>query len=57
MAEVSVVIKAPTVQTVYRDVAVTLTNFIGSTGGLLGLCLGFSFVSVVEFIYHIILKI
>ncbi len=37
-------------------VAITFTNFVANTGGLLGLCLGFSFVSAVEILYHCFLR-
>jgi len=55
LAEIKLAIKAPSVQTMTRARAVTFVNFVGSTGGLLGLCLGFSFVSLVEFVYYVVL--
>ncbi len=32
----------------------TLTSFIGNAGGLMGLCLGLSFISIFEVFYHIV---
>ena len=40
---------------VIREEKITLIQFIGSTGGLLGLFLGFSVVSLVEIFYMIFL--
>ena len=36
---------------IVRDEKVTVTSFVANVGGLLGLCMGFSLVSVVEMIY------
>lgn len=32
----------------------TVTSFVANVGGLLGLCMGFSLVSVVEMVYFVI---
>ena len=40
---------------IIREEKITLIQFIGSTGGLLGLFLGFSVVSLVEIFYMIFL--
>ena len=37
-----------------RDEKVTITSFVANVGGLLGLCMGFSLVSVVEMVYFCI---
>ena len=37
-----------------RDEKVTVTSFVANVGGLLGLCMGFSLVSVVEMVYFVI---
>ena len=34
-----------------RDVAMTFTSYVANAGGLLGLCLGFSFISGIEIIF------
>lgn len=39
---------------IVRDEKVTVTSFVANVGGLLGLCMGFSLVSVVEMIYFCI---
>ena len=36
---------------IVRDEKVTVTSFVANVGGLLGLCMGFSLVSVVEILY------
>ena len=35
----------------FREARMTLKNYIAQVGGLLGLCLGFSFVSAIELLY------
>ena len=35
-----------------RDVAMTWITWIANTGGLMGLCMGMSFVSIAEIIYY-----
>ena len=37
---------------IVRERTMTAYQFIGSAGGLLGLCMGFSLVSIVEIIFH-----
>ena len=39
---------------IVRDEKVTVTSFVANVGGLLGLCMGFSLVSVVEMVYFVI---
>ena len=39
---------------IIRDEKVTVTRFVANVGGLLGLCMGFSLVSVVEMLYFVI---
>ncbi len=56
LARLQVIIKAPSVHVVKRDVSITFISYIGSLGGLLGLCLGFSFISLIEFVYHLLLN-
>lgn len=46
--------KDPYYTIITRDVGTTLISFIGNVGGLLGLCLGLSFLSVFEIIYHFV---
>ncbi len=35
-----------------RDQKIPVIAFVANTGGLLGLCMGFSLVSVFEILYH-----
>ena len=35
-----------------KDVAISITTFVANVGGILGLCLGLSFVSMFEAVYH-----
>ena len=51
LALIHVMIQSSYVTKIKRDVAMKLTGFIANTGGLLGLCLGFSFISCIEFVF------
>ena len=51
LALIHVMIQSPYTTKIKRDVTMTLTNYVGNTGGLLGLCLGFSFISFIEIIF------
>ena len=51
LALVHVAIQNPRVTKIKRDVEMTFTSYIANTGGLLGLCLGFSFISGIEIIF------
>ena len=55
IAKVYIYLREPFVKEIIREEKITLIQFIGSTGGLLGLFLGFSVVSVVEIFYMIFL--
>lgn len=52
MAYVKLYIRDPFYTQIIKDKAVTTTSFIGNTGGLLGLSMGFSFVTICEILYH-----
>ncbi len=56
LVSLKVQVAAPFVQTIVRDRAMTFTGLVASTGGLLGLCLGFSFVSAAEILFHFLLR-
>ena len=47
----------PFVNRMIRDVKITTNDFIGNVGGLLGLCMGFSVISLAEIVYHILAAI
>ena len=51
LALIHVMIQSPYTTKIKRDVAMTFTNYVANTGGLLGLCLGFSFISFIEIIF------
>ena len=51
LALIHVMIQSPYVTKIKRDVETTLLSFIAATGGLLGLCLGISFISIIEIIF------
>ena len=51
LAMVNIFIQSPYVTKIRRDVAMTWTNYVANTGGLLGLCIGFSLVSAIEIIF------
>ena len=50
----TVFIKEPYFTLIKRDEQMSLISFLGNTGGLLGLCLGLSLVSIFEMFYHFI---
>ena len=49
---VNIYIKEPVVTNIWRDQKTPVINFIAYTGGLLGLCMGFSLVSLFEILYY-----
>jgi hypothetical protein len=49
-----VFIKEPYYTLIKCDEQMTLISFLGNTGGLLGLCLGLSLISIFEMFYHLI---
>lgn len=53
-AYLSVFFKDPYYTLIKRDEQLTLISFLGNTGGLLGLCMGLSLVSIFEIFYHFI---
>ena len=55
LALVHIFIQSPYVTMIKRDVAMTFTNYVANTGGLLGLCLGFSFISALEIFYWVVI--
>ena len=54
---VSVYIREPFVEVLVVDEDTSIMDFISSVGGLLGLCMGFSFVTVGEICYFFCLGI
>ena len=54
LAVVNVYIKDPVVTRIMRDQKIPVIAFVANTGGLLGLCMGFSLVSLFEILYHLI---
>ena len=53
LAMVHVMIQSPYVTKIKRDVAMTLTTYIANAGGLLGLCIGCSFISAIEILFWV----
>ena len=51
LALIHVLIQSPYVAKIRRDEAMTLISYVANTGGLLGLFLGFSFISLIEVLY------
>jgi len=45
-------IKDPYYTLILKDESMSVISFIGNAGGLVGLCMGLSFVSVFEVFYH-----
>lgn len=56
IAKVNVFLKDPYVKRFVREEKVSVITFVGTVGGLLGLFLGFSFISAVEIVYLCLLK-
>ena len=50
LALVHILIQSPYVTKIRRDIAMTLTTYVANAGGLLGLCIGFSFMSGIEIV-------
>ena len=57
MALVNVYIKDPVVTRIKRDQKIPIISFVANTGGLLGLCMGFSLISAFEVIFHVLISI
>lgn len=55
LVRVNVFIRNPFVTSFERDVKTSPISFIANIGGLMGLCMGFSFVSLAEIIYYLVL--
>ena len=55
VAVIKIFVKDPYYTNYKRDIDVTLTTFVGNAGGLMGLCLGLSIISLFEVVYHIII--
>ena len=53
LALVHVMVQSPYVTKIKRDIAMSFVTFVANSGGLLGLCIGFSFISAVELLYWI----
>ena len=53
LALVKVIMQSPYVTKIKRDVAMSFTAYVANTGGLLGLCLGFSFISGIEILFWV----
>ena len=51
LAHVHVMIQSPYITKIRRDVAMTFTNYVANAGGLIGLCIGFSFISGIEILF------
>ncbi|XP_031623091.1 pickpocket protein 28-like [Contarinia nasturtii] len=57
VSEVIVLFREPQIITLQRTPLYTLTDFLAACGGLLGLFLGISALSVVEFVYYFTLRL
>ena len=56
-ATVQIYFESPTVFQFFRRARMTWTDFLSQIGGLLGLCIGFSFCSLVEIIYWFTIRL
>ena len=57
IAMVTFLVETPTLFEYTREERMTLIQYISQIGGLLGLCLGFSFISGVEIIYWMTIRL
>ena len=48
----NIFIKDPYAKRVQKDEKITKTSYIANSGGLLGLCMGFSLISAAEILFH-----
>ena len=53
LALVHVMVQSPYVTKIKKDVAMSFVTFVANSGGLVSLCIGFSFISAVELLYWI----
>ncbi len=51
LASVKIAYRTPYVQAIQADLEMSFTTFVGNTGGMLGLFMGFSLVTIVEVFY------
>ena len=56
IAMVTFYFESPTLLEYLREHRMTLIQFISQMGGLLGLCIGLSFISVIEIFYWFIIR-
>ncbi len=54
LAMIRVLFKDPYYMLIKRDEQMSMLSFLGNTGGLLGLCMGMSLVSIFEIVYHLL---
>jgi hypothetical protein len=54
LAVLNIFIRDPYYTSYIKNEQISTINFIGNAGGLLGLCLGMSFVSIFEVLYHVV---
>ena len=57
IAVVKLFLRDPYYTNIKKDREITFINFIGNTGGLVGLCMGLSAVSLFELFYHFCISI
>ena len=53
LAVVNIFIKDPFYTRYIKNEQLTLLSFVANTGGLIGLCMGMSFISIFEIVYHL----
>jgi hypothetical protein len=54
LAVLNVLIKDPYYTLIKKDEQISVISFIGNAGGLMGLCMGLSLVSIFEMFYHVV---
>ena len=53
LVEVGIFLRDPFYVKIDRGMRITELEFVSNIGGLMGLLMGFSFISLIEFFYHV----
>ena len=57
LVEVGIFFRDPFYVMIERDMRITELDFVSNIGGLMGLLMGFSFISLIELLYHVCLTL
>ena len=57
LVEVGMFLRDPFYVKIEREMRISELEFVSNIGGLMGLLMGFSFISLIEFLYHVCLTL